>query len=70
MAAIPYHVVESFKRKQRDSAGAFVSDGQTLKSYALTVAHWENGAIVVDVDLNGSFSVTTSRHVNALRNGL
>ena len=68
MAAIPYSVVEAFKNHKVAKSGAFVSDGRTLKSYALLIAHWDGNDLVIDIDLNSkSYSVTTSRHINAFK---
>jgi hypothetical protein len=69
MAAIPYTVAEAFKSGRPATSGAFVSMGDALYSYALKLAHHEDGAIVLDVDLEEARqrSVTTARHVAALR---
>jgi hypothetical protein len=46
MAAIPYTVAEAFKSGRPATSGAFVSMGDALYSYALKLAHHEDGAIV------------------------
>ena len=68
MAAVPYQVAEAFRNGRTARAGAFVSVGDALYSYALRLAHRdENGQIVIDVDVNAQQrSVTTARHVRAL----
>lgn len=70
MAAIPYEVARAFMRKEAARAGAFVSMGDAIYSYKLKLAHWDtvSGRVVIDVDLSAKQpSVTTSRHVSALR---
>ncbi len=73
MASIPYHVAQSFLAKKKDSAGAFTTDGQQIKSYNLTLAYWrhggeaENDYVVVAHDLNNKISATTARHISALK---
>lgn len=67
MAAIPYHVAESFKRQKKDKAGAFQSTGGRLYSYGLLIAHWEDRVIVFDLEPGHRDSVTTSRHLKAAR---
>ena len=70
MAQIPYTVAEAFKAGRPATSGAFVSVGDALYSYALRLAHRDDtGAIVLDVDLDDARkrSVTTARHVSALR---
>lgn len=74
MAAIPYHVVESFKKHQSDkiAGGNFRSDGQRLFSFGMLLAHWKLGdgskddCIVFDYPVGHRVSVTTSRHMRAL----
>jgi hypothetical protein len=74
MAAIPYTVAEAFLNGETARAGSFVSVGDAIYSYALKLAHreggddWLIGTVVLDHDLNARQpSVTTARHVKALR---
>lgn len=69
MAATPYGVAEAFRRGEPATSGAFVSVGDALYSYTLRLAHREAGEIVLDVDLDAARkrSVTTARHIAALR---
>lgn len=67
MAAIPYSVAEAFRNQRPAKSGAFVSHGDTLYSYALRLAHWENGEIVIDLKPDYRPTVTTARHINAMR---
>ncbi len=74
MAAIPYSVAEAFVNGEPARSGAFVSVGDAIYSYGLKLAHRESsdpaliGRIVLDTDLSaGGWSVTTARHMRALR---
>lgn len=70
MAATPYHVAESFIKGKRDKAGEFTTDGTAIRSYALLLAvRHPDGSITVEHPLDGSHnvSVTTARHIRALR---
>ena len=69
MAAIPYRVAQAFVRGEPAASGAFVSVGDAIYSYGLKLAHrMSDGTIVLDHDLEApQQSVTTSRHVRALR---
>ncbi len=62
----PYHVAEAFVRGEPAQAGAFVSHGDTIYSYALKLAHRHNGEIEIDAS-EPAPSVTTARHMNALK---
>jgi hypothetical protein len=48
--------------------GNFVSNGDTVYSYALLLAKWTNNGPewVINPDVARTYSVTTARHVNAL----
>lgn len=78
MAAIPYDVAEAFIIGEHARSGAFVSVGDAIYSYSLKLAHRESddpeliGRIVLDTDLEAArkISVTTARHVRALRDVL
>ena len=71
MSAIPFEVIHAFKRKEYARSGNLVSMGDALYSYALKLAHWEDGRIVLDVDPKAKApSVTTARHLHALRDAL
>ena len=77
MATSPHRVAEAFINGEHGASGAMVSVGDAIYSYALKLAHRVSdddaliGRIVLDVDLGArQQSVTTAKHVNALRAAL
>jgi hypothetical protein len=67
MATIPYKTAEAFLRQERSRNGKFISTGDAIYSYAWRLAYWQDGKIVRDkVDI-APFSVTTARHISALK---
>lgn len=68
MAQTPYSVAEAFKRGEYARSGNFVSMGDAVYSYSLRLAHRDGEGIVWDVDPSAKAqSVTTARHINALK---
>jgi len=70
-------VAESFMNGETDASGNVRSMGDAIYSYGLRLAHRVSdddsliGRVVLDVDLDAKqATVTTARHVNALRNVL
>ena len=68
-------VAESFMNGETDASGNVRSMGDAIYSYGLRLAHRVSdddsliGRVVLDVDLDAKqATVTTARHVNALRN--
>jgi hypothetical protein len=61
-------VALSFMRHRPANSGNFVSNGDTVYSYALLLAKWTNNGPewVINPDVARKYSVTTARHVNAL----
>lgn len=71
MSAIPYHVVEAFKRGEHAQAGAFVSVGDSLYTYDMKLAGKDAaGTIFVTAAMLKTFSRTSTRHQMAVRGTL
>ena len=65
MAAVPYTVAQAFNEGRPARSGAFVSMGDALYSYALLLAHrGDDGAIILDVDVNAKQQSVTSSGSN------
>ena len=72
MASVPYDVAEAFLRRRSRTRGSFVSRGDTIYSYGLRLAEWQDGIPLwtIDPEVARGYSATTSRHVLALRHVL
>lgn len=60
-------VIRAFtNHKPLSNGSALKSEGEALYSYAMLLAHWENGRIVYDYSAGQPASQSTRKHMNTL----
>ncbi len=71
MPASPYFVVHAFLRHEYARAANFYSTGHELYSYGIRLAYYDlTGRVALTKAMAQTYSRTTSRHQNTLRDVL